>query len=362
VRSIPFVFLIAACSSSSTSPAQPDAAPDIDAPAQSDAPENPVVTFSYTPAWDGVTSVEVLGAFGQSTDWTAPLVTLTASGGTFTGTAQLPPGTYLYVFHAIGDTNAGSAKAPTYAHYAIDPANPSWAPCPAESPTYSAMVANPCSQLTVPVGAPATMYHVTGKVTVNGAGTGGFLVLLEREEASSHHFFVNLMKSAADGTFDMQVAPGQYRVQIQHPMYEQKNDSQLDPVALGTLRRDISASFPVADADVAVGSAEMAFASYAAFTPTGTGTLPTTFSFGTTASSRLDVYGGTTEIGDPWYNGTATTTGGATFDGTFNTTKAGTTTVTLGTKYYWGLEQARLAVGTGPAWTAQTMVFAITWN
>jgi len=362
VRKFALIF-VAACSSNSATPPTPDAPPpDIDAADVDAPPQDQTVTFSYTPAWSGVTSVEVLGAFGKTDDWTAPLVTLTASGGTFTGTAQLPAGTYLYVFHTIGDTDAGSAKAATYPHYTIDPANSAYAPCPSGSPTYSAMVANPCSQLSVPVGSAPTLYHVTGKVVVNGTAAPGFLVLLEREEMSSHHFFVNRMTTGANGMFDMQVAPGQYRVQIQHPMYEQKNDSQLDPVAAGIMRRDISASFPVAAADVAVGTQEMAFASYSSFTPTTSGTLPTTFAFGTTTSSRVDVYGGTTEIGDPWYNGTATTTGSSTFDGTFNTSKAATTTVTLGTKYYWGLEQARPAAGGTPAWTAQTMVFPITWN
>src|SRR5690242_225074 len=51
------------------------------------------VTFSYRPAWQGVTSVGVIGAFGTSDDWdkAKPYLTLTDDGsGNYTGTAMLP--------------------------------------------------------------------------------------------------------------------------------------------------------------------------------------------------------------------------------------------------------------------------------
>ena len=145
-----YFLVFAACSSSHPS-AQPDATADVDA--APDATASELVTFSYTPSWDGVVSVEVLGAFGQSSDWTAPLVTLTKQGATFTGAAMLPDGQYAYVFHVVGDGAAGTTKAATYSRYAIDPAQSAYVACPSASPTYSAMVANPCSQLTVPQGA-----------------------------------------------------------------------------------------------------------------------------------------------------------------------------------------------------------------
>jgi hypothetical protein len=53
-----------------------------------------------------VTSVEVYGGFGQSTDWTMPFLTLTNDGsGTFTGSATLATGTYPYVFYVTGGTD-----------------------------------------------------------------------------------------------------------------------------------------------------------------------------------------------------------------------------------------------------------------
>ena len=353
--------LLVACSSQHAT-VTPDGAPDIDAP-DVDAPvQDATVTFSYTPAWSGVQSVEVLGAFGQASDWTAPLVTLTASGGTWSGTAQLPAGTYLYVFKVVGDTDAGATKAATYSRYALDP-SAGYSACPAQSPTYSAMVANPCSQLVVPTTSAPTMYHVTGKVVVNGAAAANYLVVLEREETGSHHFFVNRMTTGADGMYDLQAAAGgMYRIQIQHPQYESKTDAQLDPISLGILRRKLTTAFALS-ADYPVPAAEMAFASYSSFAPTTTGTMPmpTMFSFGTTVSSRFDVYGGANEIGDPWYNSTATTAGQFSYDGSFNTGKSGTqTAVQAGTKYYWGLEQNKAA--SPITWTSQTLVFPITWN
>jgi hypothetical protein len=88
---------LAACGSSASSTAV-DAAPAIDA-----APDaSTTATFSYTPSWPGVQAVAVIGAFGQATDWTTPLVTLTASGGTFTGAAQLTPGDHAYLFKVVG--------------------------------------------------------------------------------------------------------------------------------------------------------------------------------------------------------------------------------------------------------------------
>jgi hypothetical protein len=62
--------------------------------------------FCYRPEWGSVTSVEVYGGFGQSTDWTMPFLTLTNDGsGTFTGSATLATGTYPYVFYVTGGTD-----------------------------------------------------------------------------------------------------------------------------------------------------------------------------------------------------------------------------------------------------------------
>jgi len=352
----------AACSGSHGAP--PDAATDSSPDATPDAAPQ-AVTFSYTPGWSGVVSVDVIGQFGQSTDWTAPLVTLHDEGsGTWTGTAELTAGSYPYLFHIVGDTAAGSAKADTYPRYAIDPADPASVACPSMSPTYSTMVMNPCSQLAVPALAAPTLYHVRGTVNVSGAPAASYLVVLERMETGSHHFFAQRVTTGADGTYDLAAAPGTYRLQIQHPQYESMTDAQLAPGALGVLRRQLSSGFTFSTADLAMTTVEMAFGNYAAFAPTPSAAMPmpTTFTFGATAATRLDVYGTGNEIGDPWYAGTATTTGSASFDGNFNTGKQATPSVMAGTKYMWGIEQTHPKDANNIVWTGQSMVFPITWN
>ncbi len=327
-----------------------------------------VVTFSYKPQWSGVNAVSVYGAFGQSTDWTAPFVTLADDGtGTYKGQATLPNGEYLYVFKVVGDVDAGT-NAAKLSRFAIDPANSAFSACPAQSPTYDAMNPNPCSQLTVPQQPPPALVHVTGLVVSDAAPIAGWLVQLDREEKNSHHFFVNRVTTKADGAFDLVAAPGSYRVQVLHPTFLSKMDAQLDPVALGKLRRDISSAFTIASGTVPVPSAEIAFHTYASFAPVGDGgSLPTTFSFSTNGvPARLDVYGtgmdgGAPEIGDPWYASPPTTSSSAAFDGGFNTTQAQQKTVALGERYFWGVEE-NVATDAGVTWTAQSMVLDVTWH
>src|SRR5262249_44885852 len=151
----------------------PDAAPDAPAPPPDAAAAT--VTFSCTPGWDGVQSVDVIGGFGQATDWTAPLVSLSASNGTFSATATLPPGNYLYLCHVVGAPAAG-AGATTASRSAIARASPVFAPCPPTSPTFSAAEPTPCSQLPVPADPPVTMFHIRGTVVRGGAAAGGYLV------------------------------------------------------------------------------------------------------------------------------------------------------------------------------------------
>jgi hypothetical protein len=318
------------------------------------------VTFSYTPAWNGVVSVDVIGAFGQSTDWSAPLVSLASSGGTFTGTAMLPPGTYPYLFHVVGDADAG-AMAATFDVYAIDPGSANYAPCPSGSPSYAENPLNPCGQLAVPTTAPV-FHHITGTVTKSAAPASGYLVLVERDEASSHHFFANRMTTGSDGTYDLEVAAGSWRIQVQHPQYESTPDDALDPDSLGILRRQLSSAVDVS-ADIAMSTVEMAFGDYATMAPKTTATLPTTFTFGKELPAHLDVYGKGHRIGDPWYASTPVTSAGTgTFDGTFNTKQAVDKVVVLGSRYMWGVEQIHPKDANNVVWTAQSMVFPITWH
>jgi hypothetical protein len=324
-----------------------------------DSTDTNAVTFSYTPSWDGVTAVDVIGGFGQAGDWTTPIASLTNTGsGAWTATVPLPAGQYVYLFHVTGDAAAGSASA-TLARYVIDPEVSGYVPCPTTSPTYSVEM-NPCTQLTVPVVAPTTA-HVTGRVLVDGAPAASYIIVFEREEATTHHFFANRTTTGTDGTYDFVAAAGSYRVQIQHPDYLAKTDAHLDPVALARLRRIISGKFAVSP-DVAVPDVDMAFHDYALFTPTPSAQLPTAFTFTSGTNAKLDVYGGGMEIGDPWYASDATKTGGSMFTGTFNTPKATTQDAMMGTRYWWGIEQPRPAGTGGISWTYQTMVFPITWS
>jgi hypothetical protein len=388
LRPVVFLFLstaVSACSSSSNdsvgandggvvSDAAADASSDAtvttDGATTNDAGGPYAVTFSYTPDWMGVTAVDVIGGFGLSTDWTTatPLVSLTANGATFSGSAMLPAGQYLYVLRAVGDAAGGGASA-TLVHFAVDPSTSAFAPCPAQSPTYSAIDENPCSQLTVPQGSTPTLNHATGTVLVDGAPASGYIALLERDETGSHHFFVNRTTTGTDGSFDIASAAGTYRFQVLYPTYYSATDATRDPLALPALRRAISSTFSLAAA-VAVPSPDLAFHDYAAFSPTGDGgTLPTELAFGGDGgiATRLTVYGtamdgGGGEIGDPWFSGADTRDGGAVFGGTFNTAQADQDAAVPGERYFWGIENGGGAPDAGVAWTGQSMVFPITWQ
>lgn len=211
----------------------------------------------------------------------------------------------------------------------------------------------------------ASSAHVKGSLAVDGAPASGWLVVLEREEAKSHHFFVNRTTAGADGSFDLLAAPGMYRLQVQHPTTLNTSDLARDPVALATLRRAISSAFPLATADVTVTAPDLAFHSYSAFGPVEDGgTLPTQFTFEGGGQAVLDVYGGAAdggivEIGDPWFAGPQTTDGGAEFDGRFATKAANQDAAVPGTRYLWGTEEA---VDASVRWTKQSMVFPITWH
>ncbi len=343
------------------SDASPDAAADVPI-----APQH--VTFRYTPSWSGVKSVTVVGGFGQATDWNAmqPFVTLASDGsGGFTGSADLPAGDYLYVFHVVGD--AAAATPDTFMRYAIDPSTSAVAACPMESPTFDKNAPNPCSKLTIPLANPATRFHVRGTVKVDGQPVSGYLVEIERNENMAHHFFVDRVTTDANGNFDLAAAPGQYRLQVLHPTYLNASDATRDPIVLKALRRAISSNFPLS-ADVTVAGPDVGYHDYAAFAPRDAGTLPTHFVFGGDGGTptRVTVYGtgnngAGTSIGDPWFSSPLTTTGAVDFDGGFNTKQAMDPGVKAGERYFWGIENAA-RVDAGVTWTGQSMVFPITWQ
>jgi hypothetical protein len=326
------------------------------------------VTFTYTPQWQGVKSVSVIGGFGQANDWSAtqPFVALASDGhGGFTGTAMLAPGSYLYVLKVTGD--AASATPDTFVRYAFDPTSAAFEPCPAQSPTFDKNAPNPCSKVAVPQSAtPAAAFHVKGVVKQDGQPIAGYLVEIERNENGSHHFFANRTTTAADGSFDLVATNGTWRMQILHPTYLAKTDAERDPIALAALRRAISSDITLS-ADVMVNGPDVAYHDYASYSPRGdAGALPTVFAFATGPTTRLTVYGtgangASNEIGDPWYNAAAMD-GGAAFDGGFNTKQAMDPAVKSGERYFWGTESATAKIDGGVQWTGQTMVFAVTWQ
>ncbi len=343
----------------------PEAAPPNEAgtPDASPSPSGPV-TFSYRPSWKGVKTVEVVGAFGTATDWKSAFLTLADDGsGTFTGTAPaLASGHYTYLFRVTGD-EAAAAKADKLARYAIDPRDPAFVACPAASPTFSAHNSNPCSDLTVPQLVASPLLHVRGVVHSGGAPIAGYLIEIEREEPSSHHMFADRTTAGADGTFDLPVATGSYRLQVLHPTFYAMNDAQrTSPETFAAVRRTISSATPVT-ADVTLNPAEVAYEGYAAMTPRGATTLPTTFTFAVPAGTkaRAAVYGPTPEIGDPWWVGPLGTATSDVFDGGFDTKQASDAGLKADAGYFWGTEQQYATPAGGVTWTAQSMVFPVQW-
>jgi hypothetical protein len=353
-------------------PGGSDAGPDAGADA---GPQS--VTFSYTPAWHGVSAVMVVGGFGQANDWKMPFLTLTKDvAGNFTGTSMLAAGSYLYLFKVTGDVDDRMPDGGTnskYSRYSLDPSQPLFQACPPGAPTYTTKESNPCSVLDVPQGTPSAMYHLRGQVTFDGGAAPGWLVVLERNEKGSHHMFVNRTDSDSSGNYDLQAAPGVYRFQVQLPTYLFQTDAEHDPFLEQTVRRSISGNMTVGSADIPVAPAEISYHVYGSMQPVDAGvqTLPVTFSYdmlpGAT-SAYASVYGGGNdagffEIGDPWWSGhaTSTATGSTTFDGGFAGAAATQTNAIPGEPYLWGAWQSTPADG-GVTWTEQSMVFPIVFN
>ena len=340
--------------------ASPSATVDasLDGAAIPDAPAPVAVAFTYTPDWLGVQSVDVIGAFGSSTDWTSSLASLVqGSDGTWTGSAMLAPGTYPYLFHVVGDVAAGSDAA-TFSRYSLDGTVSEFAACPG-GPTMAANPMNPCSLVTVPQGAAEPAFTVHGAVVLNATAASKYLVVLERDEASSHHFFVNRRATGSGGMYTFSVPAGMYRVMILHGDFYAVDDAHIVPQTANTIRRDLSDAFAVGS-DVIVSPADVTPPNYATFEPRTTATLPTTFTFPSGPATKLDVYGSGAEVGDPWFASTpATAAGSASFDGTFTTMAAGSAHIDPAVTYSWGIEWA--AGGSDIKWTAQSLVYPIAW-
>ena len=358
-------------------PGDAAAATDAAAPlADGSAPDSgsAVTTFSYHPSWSGVTSASVWGQFGTSTDWTEAFLVLTPDGqGGFTGTATVPFGSIPYILQAVGDADSGDAGKKPTSRYVVDPTRSAVTTCPAASPTYDPTANNPCSVLTVPSAGASVLHHVRGTVTNGSSPAPGWLVQIERNEGSYHHFFADRTTVGADGTFDLTVAEGGYELSVLNPTYLSVDDADQKPDKVKTYRREMTNAFPVTG-DVDAIPPSVGYSGYAVMLPRGdAGSLPTTFTFAAApGGTDLAVYDGASDsIGDPAYTGPGKG-GTATFDGQFDKKKAGDAGVTLGARYFWGIEDTLGAVGwandagadAGAAlqWTGQSLVYAIVWQ
>ncbi len=320
------------------------------------------VQFRYRPAWPGVTAVSVIGAFGKPDDWQAPLLTLTRDAqGTFSGSADVPAGSYPYLFQVTGDSDA---KTPTtQKHLAIDPSSSAFMACPAASPSASLMAANPCSLLSAPQPASSGLFHVRGEVQLDAAPAQSWLVQLDRDEPSSHHYFANRSDTGVDGKYDFAVAPGSYRLQIFPPDGERVTDAARTPLITPYVRRGLSSAFKV-QADVALDPAELSFHDYAKMSPADgkPSALPITFSFtlpGGAVLVRASMYAPSMLASDPWWDTPYGTTTTASFDGTFNTNKASEPMATAGKGYWWGVWANSAPGAAGVVWTRQSMILPV---
>ena len=58
------------------------------------------------------------------------------------------------------------------------------------------------------------------------------MVVLEREEPKSHHYFANRVTVGKDGSFDVLGSAGSYRLQVQYPTLLSATDLDRDPSQL----------------------------------------------------------------------------------------------------------------------------------
>lgn len=325
------------------------------------------VTFRYKPRWTGVTSVDVVGGFGKSTDWksVSPLLKLADDGtGTWTGTTDLLEGKYHYLLRVKGDSQGPD----TFVRYVVDTTQSVKDPCPAASPTFSDTAVNPCSTLIVPQpDQPAPRSHVLGKVLYGGAPAEGYLVVIDSDESQLGPYFTNRMTTGPDGSFDLDAPVGVFRIQVQHPTYLTQTDVDRDPYALKAFRRAISSSFYL-PMDATLLDVDMEYTDYDKLSPVTSSTLPTTFEVTLLPgadSVRVAVYGFPggmgTNVGTQWWLSDTSMNTSVPFDGTFTTTSALEPSVVVGEQYYWGLFQYTMA-GIGKTWRRQSMVLPITWN
>lgn len=316
------------------------------------------VSFCFRAQWPGVTSVDVIGGFGQSGDWSTPFVSLKNDGtGTFTGTASLPNGSYPYLFRATGSAD-GIFKTSAVL---LDQEATQFEPPPPASPLQRSVPV-----VTVPQSPSApTLHHLRGVVVYEGAPQpcfplqidvgelykdGGSLVLSEQGPA-------NYAQSAADGTFDFPVASAQVEAIVRYPFTLGGFDAGYpDPSTSATIGYARTSTKALDVGDVTLDPVELSYpkADYAAMSPTsGKGVLPETFQFTVVpGSTGVSVAVISTNIAgnDPAFWGPSSMATSYTWDGAFGGNGGN---VVAGKTYYWGTWQKR------GIWSEESLLFPI---
>jgi hypothetical protein len=326
------------------------------------------VSFCYRAQFAGITTVEVFGTFGQPTDWTAPFLTLTNDGtGTFTGTAAIGDGSYPYMFRVQGGADGYVLKN----QYFLDQRNGSFVDTPPGSPNYlaGAPVPRACSSVTVPQVA-ATTYKLRGQVDYDSKPQACYTVKLEVGElvvgnaAKREHNTANITETAADGSFEFDVAGGLMGTTVAFPFNLVELDAGYpDPLVYRSAAVALPAMFTVA-ADTAIDAVNMAYHDYDLMTPVGAaGKLPVTFTYTLIAGAgTANFVGDKTNIpgNDPGFSAPQSTMTTYTWDGAFG---GGSSTAMPGTTYYWGTFQKMTpATDGGTLWTVESMLFPITFQ
>ena len=161
------------------------------------------------------------------------------------------------------------------------------------------------------------------------------------------------------------MAPGGYRVQVQHATMLTKSDEQRDPFLLQAMKRLISTRIQVASADLVLGTVETSNHAYGQMSPNDAGTFsrPMIFTYTMLPGATLahaSVYGtandgGSPNIGDPWFNSPNNTSTQASWDGGFTTAMANEAFARPNERYFWGTNHD-FPTDAGISWSGQSMV------
>jgi hypothetical protein len=326
-------------------------------------------SFCFRAMWPGVTSVDVYGGFGTSSDWMRPLLSLHDDGtGMFSGTATLAAGSYPYLFRV---TSGGADGLVPRGQYVNDQSNPAHVASPPGSPTYSArvQVQRAVSNLTVPQTAPS-LVHLRGQVRYDADPQPCFFVALnggnQLTPVRLEHWFSNFAESDAAGSFDFLVAPSSYQLTVTLPKPLMHLDGGVpDPLTTPAIGYGATA-VTVSTSDVDLDPINIAYHDYATMAPTpGPTSLPATFHFTVingAASGALVLEGADVPGNDPWYTSRymTTTPTAAVFQGTF----AGMLGQAMpGRTYYWGtFQNQRASQAMSPIWKQASLLFPITFQ